>query len=204
MLPLVRNERSDFPELAAPQLRIIGKEVLMKPFDSRHGGIIAGLLFAGMMVFLAMLVAGIIVTRTVRVRTTDGTNGTDVSIDTPGGRLNIRARDHMNPALAGVPIYPGAHRTDDSGGANIEWSSADGATDKNLYVVGGEFRTKDSTSDVVEFYRRQLPSLMVVTERDRTTRLEYKEGGIRRIISIAEKDGETRIGVASIGGRESN
>ncbi len=176
----------------------------MKPLDRRHGGIISGLLFAGMTIFLLLLVAGVIVMKTVRVRTTDGTNGHDVSIDTPAGRLSIRARDNMNPALAGVPVYPGAHRTNDSGGANIEWSSADGATDKNLYVVGGEFRTKDSPSDVVEFYRRQLPSVMVVSERDRTTRLEYKEGGIRRIIVITEKYGETRIGVASIGGRESN
>ncbi len=176
----------------------------MKPFNSRRGGIITGLLFAGMMVFLAMVVAGIIVTRTVHVRTTEGANGTDVSVDTPAGRLNIRARDHMSPALAGVPVYPGAHRTEGSGGANIEWNSADGSTDKNLYVVGGEYRTHDSASDVVEFYRRQLPSLMVITERDRSTRLEYKEGGIRRIISVAEKDGETRIGVASIGGRASN
>ena len=176
----------------------------MKHPDSRLGGIVSGLLFAGLMVFLALLVAGIIVTRTVRVRTSDGSNGTDVSIDTPGGRLNIRARDHMDPSIAGVPIYPGARRTDDAGGANIEWSSANGAVDKNLYVVGGEFRTKDSASQVVDFYQRQLPSLMIVSGEDRSTRLEYKEGGIKRIISIHAENGETRIGVASIGGRESN
>lgn len=176
----------------------------MKTSPSRRGGIISGLLFAGLMVFLAMLVAGIVVTRSVRVKTTDGRNGADVAIETPAGRLNIRARDHMSPALTGVPVYPGAYRTNGSGGANIEWSSADGNTDKNLYVVGGEFRTKDPASDVVEFYRKQLPSLMIVSERDRTTRLEYKQGGIKRIISINEKNGETRIGVASIGGRESN
>lgn len=170
--------------------------------DSRHGGIISGLLFAGTMVFLALLVAGIVVTKTVRVRTADGANGTDVAIETPGGRLNIRARDHMNPALTGVPVYPGAYRAKD-GGANIEWSSSDGASDKNLYVIGGEFRTKDSASQVVEFYRRQLPSVMIVSD-DKSIRLEYKEGGIQRIISIARKGGETRIGVASIGGRESN
>lgn len=171
--------------------------------DSRRGGIISGLLFVGMVVFLAMLVAGVVVMKTVRVRTIDGANGTDVAIDTPGGRLNIRARDHMNPALTGIPIYPGAYRAND-GGANIEWNSKDGASDKGLYVIGGEFRTKDSASEVVEYYRRQLPSLMIVSENDRSTRLEYKEGGIRRIISIDERGGETRIGVASIGGRESN
>jgi hypothetical protein len=109
----------------------------------------------------------------------------------------------MNPAITGVPIYPGAYRAKD-GGANFEWSSKDGASDKNVFVIGGEFRTKDSASQVVEFYRKQLPSLMIVSEDDKSTRLEYKEGGIRRIISVNEKWGETRIGIASIGGRESN
>lgn len=171
---------------------------------SRRGGVISGLLFAAMVVFLLMLCAGVIVTRTVHVRSTDGTSGTDVAIDTPAGRLNIRARDHMNPALAGVPIYPDAERMNGSGGASLEWNSADGATDKSVYVVGGEFRTKDPAWRVVDFYKNQLPSLIIVSEHDRATRLEYREGGIKRIISIHEKDGETRIGVASIGGRESN
>lgn len=45
---------------------------------------------------------------------------------------------------------------------------------------------------------------MIVDEDDRSTRLEYKKGGIQRIVSIEEKNGETRIGVASAGGRASN
>ena len=176
----------------------------MERLDSRRGGIVSGLLFACLMVFLLMLAAGTIVMKTVRVRSTDRASGTDVAIDTPAGRLNIHARDHMDPAVAGIPIYPRADRVNDSGGASIEWNSANGKSDKDLYVVGGEFRTKDAAWKVVEFYRNQLPNLMIVTENDRSTRLEYKEGGIKRIVSIHEKDGETRIGVASIGGRESN
>jgi hypothetical protein len=182
----------------------MAKEIGMKHLQSRRGGIISGLLFAGMMVFLVMLLAAVVVTRSVHVKSIDGINGRDVAILVPGGRLSIRTRDHMDPAIVGVPVYPGASRTDDSGGAHFEWSSSDGRTDKNLYVVGGEFHTKDPASDVVEFYRRQLPSLMIVSEKDNDTRLEYKDGGIKRIISIHEKNGETRIGVASVGGRESN
>ena len=56
----------------------------------------------------------------------------------------------------------------------------------------------------MEFYRRQLPNLLIVSKKDHNTELEYREGGIKRIISIHEKNGETRIGVAAIGGRESN
>jgi hypothetical protein len=170
---------------------------------SRHGGIVSGLLFAGMVVFMALFLVGVVVTRTIHVKSIDNENGTEVAIDTPGGRLNIRAHDHMNPAINGVPVYPGAYREDD-GGANIEWTSKDGDSDKNLYLIGGEFRTRDSVSQVVEFYRRQLPSLIIVSRRHESARLEYKDGGLQRIISIEDHNGETRIGVASIGDRASN
>ncbi len=171
--------------------------------NSRKGGIISGLLFAAMVVFMALFLVGVVVPRTIHIRSVNDENGTDVAIDTPDGRLNIRAHDHMNPAINGVPIYPGAYRADD-GGANIEWASKDGRSDKNLYIIAGEFRTKDSVSQVVEFYRRQLPSLMIVSRRDESARLKYKDGGLQRIISIEERDDETHIGVASIGDRASN
>ena len=171
--------------------------------NPRRGGIISGLLFAAMVVFMALFLVGVAVTRSIHVRSVNSEDGTDVAIDTPGGRLNIRAHDHMNPAINGVPIYPGAYRADD-GGAHIEWTSKDGNSDKNLYVIGGEFRTRDSVSQVVEFYRRHLPSLMVISRRDESARLKYKEGGMQRIISIEERDDETHIVVASIGDRASN
>jgi hypothetical protein len=172
----------------------------MNPLDGRRGGILSGLLIFCLILWLM----GVIVTRSVRVHTSDGANGTDVSIDTPEGRLNIRARDRMNPDIVGVPTYPGAWATDNTGGAHFEWTPADGSRDKNLYAIGGEFRTNDSVRQVVEFYRKQLPNVMIVSERDESTRLEYREGGLKRIISISDDDGETRIGVASIGGRASN
>ena len=175
----------------------------MQNSDSRQGGIVAVVLFAGMMVFLMMLVAGAIVTRTVHVRTTDGEHRTDVAIDTPAGRFNIRAGNHMSASMDGIPVYPGAYRAKD-GGVNFEWTSKDGDSDKSVSLIGGEFRTRDSVSQVVEFYRRQLPSLMIVSRHNEYVRLEYKEGGFRRIISIEDRHGETHIGVASIGDRASN
>jgi hypothetical protein len=182
---------------------MIEKEVPMQQRNSRQGGIISGLLFAGMVVFMTLFVLGVVVTRTIHVKSLHTDDGGEVAIDTPGGRLNIRAHDHMNPAINGIPVYPGAYRADD-GGANIEWASSDGRSDKNLYIIGGEFRTSDSVSQVVEFYRRQLPSLMIVSRHNESARLEYKDGGMQRIVSIEERHGETRIGVASIGDRASN
>jgi hypothetical protein len=172
----------------------------MQSARSRRGGIISALIFVCLIVGLATVVGGIVVTKSIRVHG----GGHNLAIDTPGGRLDIRTHEIMDPALAGIPIYPGATRASDSGGgANIEWNSADGNGD-SVYVMAGEYRTHDSARDVLDFYRRQLPSLIVIKERDRDTDLEYRKGGIRRIISIHEKHDETRIGVATIGGRESN
>ena len=171
--------------------------------DSRQGGIISGLLFAGMVVFMALFLVGVVVTRTIHVRTADGEHRTNVAIDTPAGRFNIRAGNHMSASMDGIPVYPGAYRAN-NGGVNFEWTSKDGDSDKNVSVIGGEFRTKDSVSQVVEFYRRQLPSLMIVSRHNGYVRFEYKDGGFRRIISIEDRHGETRIGVASIEDRASN
>ena len=176
--------------------------------DPRHGGIIAGIFLAVVMVGLCVVIGGVILTRSIRVHTIETGDGAhvnaNIAIDTPGGRLNIRSHDHMSAAAAGIPIYPGATRTNDQGSANIEWTSKDGSTDKSLYVFGGEYRTPDSVKRVVDFYRHELPALLIVSDHDETTRLEYKDGGIKRIISIRDDDGETRIGIASVGGRESN
>src|SRR4051812_9716763 len=108
------------------------KEVCMEN-AARRGGIIFGLLFAGLMIVLALMVAGVVVTRSVRIRHTDGIDSSGLAIELPGGRLNIRGHDHLNPSLAGVPVYPGAYSTNNnSGGANIDWTSADGRDQKGL------------------------------------------------------------------------
>ena len=172
----------------------------MQSIRSRRGGIISALIFVCLIVGIAAIVGGVVVTRTIRIHT----GHHDLAVETPGGRLDIRTHENMDPALAGIPVYPGATLVSDSGGdANIEWSSADGNRD-GLYVMGGEYRTQDSAREVREFYRRQLPNLIVTKEKGRDTDLEYRKGGITRIISIREKHDGTRIGVATIGGRESN
>lgn len=177
----------------------------MQSARSRRGGIISTLLFICLIVAIAAAISGIVVTKNIRIRTDTGVSGHDVAIETPGGRLDIRTHETINPALAGIPIYPGATRISDSGGgANIEWTSQDGHDDNSLYLMAGEFRTSDSTRDVLDFYRRQLPNLIVLSEKEHHTELEYRGGGIRRIISIRETDDGTRIGVATVGGRESN
>jgi hypothetical protein len=189
---------------------VFPKEMIAQ-LRARRGGIIAALLFAGILLLVATLAVGIVVTKAIRIKTVNSGDGADISIGTPDGRLDIRAREHMNPALAGIPVYPGAWREKD-GEANIEWNSRGGDSDNDLYVTAGVFLTRDSVSQVVDFYRRQLPGRTLVSWYDRFARLEYRDGGTRRVIVIhgpihggdGAGDGETRIGFASIGGRASN
>ena len=104
----------------------------------------------------------------------------------------------------GVPVYPGARRTDSSGGAEFEWVSADGRDEKGMSVAGASFITTDPASKVIEFYRGQVSNIVVIKERDKHVRLEYTEDGLKRIIGIREENDGTHIGVAAIGPPASN
>lgn len=91
---------------------------MMKPVRNR-GGILSGLLFTFVALIALAVIGGFYVVRNVRVETTHRRGGDDVSIDTPGGRFQIRAHEDIDPLAAGVPIYPGATRTKDSGVATF-------------------------------------------------------------------------------------
>lgn len=173
--------------------------------DPRRGGILSSLLFTCLALMLLAAFAGMYVLRNVRVDTTHAVGGgDDVSIRTPGGSFRIRAHEKLDPASLGVPLYPGAIRTKDSGGASFEWSSEDGGDDKAFAVAGASMITQDSPDKVLSFYKSQLPNWIVVNERGGATRLELREGGFRRIVAIHEKRDGTHIGVATVGAPGSN
>jgi hypothetical protein len=176
----------------------------MKTSDHRRGGILSGLLLTGLAIVALAVLAGFYLARNVRVMTAHRNSGDDVSIETPGGRIEIRAHENLDPATLGVPIYPGARRSKDGGGATFAWTSHDGNEEKGLSVAGAELYTPDSAGRVLEYYRSQLPNWLIVTERDGSTRFEFKRGGYKRIIAIREKGEGTRIGVASVGEPASN
>ncbi|MDE3197286.1 MAG: hypothetical protein KGN84_13130 [Acidobacteriota bacterium] len=131
-------------------------------------------------------------------------SGDDVSIDTPAGRIEIRSQKDVDPAALGIPVYPGATRTKDGGGATFSWTSRDGNVDKGLSVTGGELSTPDPASKVLDYYRTQLPNWIVRENKDGSTQFELKEGGYRRIVVVHEKSDGTHIGIANIGEPASN
>lgn len=127
----------------------------------------------------------------------------DVSIDIPGGRIDIRGRDQIDPGSLGIEIYPGAVRLEKGGTATFSWSSDDGSAEKVLAVGGTQYRTGDSAARVVDWYKAQLPSWIVVRDGE-GTRLERKDGGAKRFVVIREKPEGTVIGVATAGEPGSN
>jgi len=178
-------------------------EVMTKPVPNR-GGILSGLLFTFAACIVLVVLAGFYIANNVRVATTHRNGGDDVSIETPGGRFQVRAHEDLNPAAIGVPVYPGATRTRDSGVATFEWASADGKEDKGVSFAGASMFTPDSAPQVLAYYRTQLPHWLAVTERDGSTRFELTKGGYRRFVIVHEKSDGTHIGIASIGEPASN
>ena len=164
--------------------------------DRRRGGILGGLLITGLVIAGVAVIGTVYVMRNVHV--SEGVGRGDVAIDIPGGRFEIHAKEKIDPASLGVPVYPGAVWTKDSGGASFEWVADNENDSKAFSVAGGKYVTPDSTQKVLDYYREQLPAWIVVTRKDHTE-FELKEGGYRRIVAIMEKHGETQIGVASIG-----
>src|SRR5579872_213541 len=130
----------------------------MKKLNSERGGILGALLITGAVIVCLMIIGGIIIARTVHVNvnTADRNGAQDVSIDLPGGHLNIHAHDKAGAVVSDIPMYPGAHSSEHKGGdAVVQWSSNKG--DKGFSVSASESITSDPVDKVVDWYRDQLP-----------------------------------------------
>jgi hypothetical protein len=177
----------------------------MRSSGSRRGGILAGLLVSGLVVMCLIIAGGIFVARNIRVETAARNGGDYVSIDTPAGHLSVHAHEKAGSANADVPFYPGARSTRQSGGdAVVEWSSNHGGNDHGFSVSASEMVTSDPLDKVVEYYRGQLPTWVIINERSGAVRLELNEGGYKRIVALRERHNGTHIAVASVGEPASN
>ena len=60
-----------------------------------------------------------------RVHVDKDSNGQEktVQVDTPIGSMRVEGHKNLDPKLIGVPVYPGAIREEDNGGAG-SWNSS--------------------------------------------------------------------------------
>lgn len=168
---------------------------------SQAGGALTGVLIA-LLALLAIAVAGIVaggwyLAHNVRVRETRSGGGKTVAVQTPIGSIRVQEQARLDPAQAGLPVYPGARAEEvDSKSVSLELDF--GSEHKELTIVAAEYATDDAVEKVVEFYRKELPH-WIVSKRQGRVRMEYSEKGHRRFIAISEKRGHTCIALAQVG-----
>lgn len=173
----------------------------MKANRSERGGVLAGILVAflilGALAVVGVFMAGIYLADNIHVEKGKNAKGETVQVETPIGSMRVQQYQKLDPKAIGVPVYPGAVRTDKNGAASVDFSFD--SAHKEFTVLAAEYSTNDSVEKVREFYHRELPHWIISQRLRGGVKMEYTEDGYKRIISIREQDGETRIGLASIG-----
>ena len=166
---------------------------------SQRGGAILTVVLTVLSV-LALVVAALIGTGLYlahNIQVTEDRHGDRVNVETPFGSLTVR-KSRVDPKRLGVPLYPGAELRDDRHKmASIELDL--GSEHKELLVVAGEYTTADPVEKVRDYYRRELPSWVVVGKHGGGVQIECRDGGYTRFIVIEEKRGLTHIALASVG-----
>ena len=115
----------------------------------------------------------------------------EVSIKTPVGSLEVT--QDVNEARLGLPIYPGAQRSQDQGSANVNIAFGN---EEGVRVVAAKFQTADSREKVRDFYKQRLGAdVTKFTEKnqDGSTVFEIKRQGQEKIVAIHEAGPMTQI-----------
>jgi len=178
----------------------------MKANHSERGGILAGILVAllilAALAVVGVFMAGMYLADNIHVQKSRTSKGETVQVETPIGSVRVRQFQRLDPKVIGVPVYPGAERLDENGAASIDFSFD--SAHKEFTFLAAEYSTNDSIDKVREFYHRELPHWIISQKRHGGVQMEYTVDGFKRIVAIHEQDGETRIGLASVGEPASN
>jgi len=173
----------------------------MKANHSERGGVLAGILVAVLILaalaVVGVFMAGMYFAENIHVEKGKNAKGETVQVETPLGSMRVQQYQRLDPKVIGVPVYPGAVRTDRNGAASFDFSFD--SAHKEFTVLAAEYSTNDSVDKVRAFYERELPHWIISTKRHGGVQMEFTEDGYKRIVSIREQDGQTRIGLASVG-----
>src|SRR5262249_55887592 len=122
----------------------------------------------------------------------------ETRIETPLGRLRLKERGAVDPKALGMPVYPGAVRSDDARKlASFELDFGD--TRSEVMVTAAEFVTTDPLSQVESWYRERRPDALVRHDRKLHVALEWSQEGSKRVVLLRERGSRTHIVLASAG-----
>ena len=174
---------------------------MKKATHSERGGVLAGVLVAililAALAVLGVFMAGMYLADNIHVEKRKNAKGETVQVETPIGTMRVQQYQKLDPKLIGVPVYPGAVREDSNGAASFDFSFD--SAHKEFTVLAAEYSTNDSVEKVREYYHRELPHWMISERLRGGVKMEYTEDGYKRIIVIHEQDGQTRVGLATVG-----
>jgi hypothetical protein len=168
----------------------------------QRGGVLSGVLIV-LLVLIGIAVAGVVLgglylARHIRVEESRSERGKSVEVSTPFGSLRVQEGGRLDPAKAGIPVYPGA-TAEESESKSFSLDLDFGPEHKEVTIIGAHYTTSDSLEKVVEFYRRELPHWIVAKKRRGWVQMEYTEQGYKRFVGISERHGQTRIVLAQVG-----
>ena len=117
---------------------------------------------------------------------------------------SFKASGEPDPAHLGLPIYPGSKLQKGNGGdgLDVNWS-ASGKPPVRFVVA--KYRSADSVSKVVEFYKKQLGkdvTKFTAKADDGSTAFEIKRKMDQRVVSVKRVDGGAEIDLVHIEGLE--
>ena len=120
----------------------------------------------------------------------DGPNG-QVTLNTPGGSMQLNSDKTYSAAELGTDIYPGAQSI--RGGMSMHTPGGS--------VVSGIFVTSDSKDQVLAFYKDKLGSEASVFDTSDSSILNVKKGDEENVmVKVTQKpgedDGKTRITIS--------
>jgi hypothetical protein len=119
----------------------------------------------------------------------DGPNG-QVTLNTPGGSMQLNSDKTYSASELGTDIYPGA--TSIRGGMSMNTPGGS--------VVSGIFVTSDSKDQVLAFYKEKLGSEASVFDTSDSSILNVKKGDEETVmVTVSQKqgedDGKTKIAI---------
>jgi|SRR5277367_4898528 len=148
-----------------------------------------------------LALSGLYLARHIRVQESGTGDKKTVNIDTPMGAITVHENKGLNPERVGIPIYPGATREDDHGGADFQIDA--GNLHKDVTVTGATYYTDDAVDKVRDFYEQKFPDRRGLWKGG-DFQIEVRDGLQKRFISIKREGDHTRIGLAAVGAPAAN
>ncbi|MGH9344575.1 MAG: hypothetical protein ACRD19_12555 [Terriglobia bacterium] len=169
---------------------------------SSHGVLIALLVLALIVVCaVAALIYGVrIISQNVSVRH-EGQN--QVSIKTPVGSIDVNQGAETDPALIGLPLYPGAQRVNDKDSANVNLDFPGGRNNQGVAVsvVAAKFETPDPLDKVAAYYRDQLSGQISKTTSSHAGQeiaFEIKRENLDKVVALKTTASGTEISLVRV------